>query len=409
MSSILDMVRDAVPAEATNRISSMIGESPAVTQKAFGAAVPAILAGAAERAATPGGAERLRTMITAGGYGGGMLDNLAGLAGGGGVSDIVQGGGRILSSLFGGRLDGMTEALAGFAGMRRGSASSLLAMAAPIVMSVLGKQVASRGLDASGLMNLLSGQRGAITNALPAGLAGALGGREAAAATVTPPPVESTSTLARDRFADEEIVEHGRRPGTRVWPYVLAGLAALALLFLFTRGRVPEVATTAPPAPTTQAPAASIREPASVSLPDGRQLSVNRGGFLDQVNTYLAGKSGGEPPKRFVFDDLNFEAASTTLTPQSNVTVDSLAAILKAYPSAEATLEGHTDATGDAGANKKLSLDRAEAVKSMLVQAGVPANRLSVSGHGQERPMAPNDTDEGRARNRRTELVVMKR
>jgi OOP family OmpA-OmpF porin len=60
-------------------------------------------------------------------------------------------------------------------------------------------------------------------------------------------------------------------------------------------------------------------------------------------------------------------------------------------------------------ANKKLSLDRAEAVKAMLAQAGVAADRISVAGYGQERPVASNDTDDGRAANRRTELVVMRR
>jgi OOP family OmpA-OmpF porin len=75
----------------------------------------------------------------------------------------------------------------------------------------------------------------------------------------------------------------------------------------------------------------------------------------------------------------------------------------------QVSLEGHTDSTGDAVANKKLSLDRAEAVKAMLAQAGVAADRISVAGYGQERPVASNDTDDGRAANRRTELVVMRR
>jgi outer membrane protein OmpA-like peptidoglycan-associated protein len=226
---------------------------------------------------------------------------------------------------------------------------------------------------------------------------------------VTTPTVErSTTALGRDRFADAEPVERERK-GLGAWPMVLAGLAALALIFLFTRGRAPEVAQAPVTPPVTQAPAASIREPASVALPDGRKLSINRGGFLDQLNTFLGDTGGTAPPKRFVFDDLNFETGTTTLTGQSRATVDSLAAIMKAYPAAQVALEGFTDATGDAGANRKLSLDRAQAIKGLLTQAGIGAERITVAGYGPERPVASNDTEDGRARNRRTELVVLKR
>jgi OmpA-OmpF porin, OOP family len=276
-------------------------------------------------------------------------------------------------------------------------------------MGVLGKQVASRGLDASGLAGLLGGQRSAFASAIPAGLTSLLGAGEAAVPSVTTPSVErSTTALGRDRFADAEPVERERK-GLGAWPLVLAGLAALALIFLFTRGRAPEVAQAPVTPPVTQAPAASIREPASVALPDGRKLNINRGGFLDQLNTFLGDTGGTAPPKRFVFDDLNFETGTTSLTGQSRATVDSLAAIMKAYPAAQVALEGFTDATGDAAANRKLSLDRAQTIKGLLTQAGIGAERITVAGYGPERPVASNDTDDGRARNRRTELVVLKR
>jgi OOP family OmpA-OmpF porin len=406
MSSILDMVRDAVTPELVSRMSGIVGESPAATQKAFGAAVPAILAGTAERAATPDGAEWLLGMITGGDYSGSTLDGPGSLLGGRGASDLMQGGSRILSGLFGGRADRLAGALASFAGLRRGSASSLLSLAAPVVMGVLGKQVASRGLDSTGLASLLGGQRSAFTSAIPSGLTSLLGAGEAADPTLMTPSAErSTTALGRDRFADAEPVERERR-GLGAWPLVLAGLAVLALVFLFTRGRAPEVAQAPTPPP---APAASIRESASVALPGGRTLSVNRGGFLDQLGTFLGDTGGTAPPKRFVFDDLNFEPGSTTLTTQSRATVDALGAILTSYPSAQVALEGHTDATGDPTSNRKLSADRAETIKRLLAQAGVAPDRVSVVGHGPERPVASNDTEDGRARNRRTELIVLKR
>jgi len=110
-----------------------------------------------------------------------------------------------------------------------------------------------------------------------------------------------------------------------------------------------------------------------------------------------------------VFDNLNFESGATTLTPESRPTVDSLTAILKAYPSVSVGLEGYTDSTGDAAANTKLSLDRAAAVKGLLVGGGVAESRIGTAGYGPDRPVASNDTEEGRAKNRRLELVVEKR
>jgi OmpA-OmpF porin, OOP family len=405
-SSILDLIRDTVTPDILQRVSGVIGETPAATAKVFGAAVPAILAGATERASTPAGAEGLASMITQGGYGGGWLDNLGSLLGGGSTSALMQGGTRILGNLFGNRQESVTDAVTSLAGMRRGSVTSLLSLAAPIVMSVLGKQIVSRGLDSTGLMNMLGGQREAITGALPSGLASLLSGADPRAAVV--PPAVPTTTLTRDRYTDDPVAVE-RPSGFRAWPLLAAVLVGVALLFLFTRGRTPEVATPNLPTPSTQAPAASIREPASVTLPDGRTLNVNRGGFLDQLNGFLSGTVSGDPPRRFVFDDLNFEPGTTTLTPQSQATVEGLGSILKSYPAAQVALEGHTDSTGDAADNKKLSLERAEAVKAMLGQAGIAVDRISVAGYGPERPVASNDTDGGRAANRRTELVVMKR
>ena len=70
-------------------------------------------------------------------------------------------------------------------------------------------------------------------------------------------------------------------------------------------------------------------------------------------------------------------------------------------------IQGHTDATGDKSFNERLGEQRAEAVRLFMNQQGVPLNRMATISYGQDAPVAPNNTREGRAQNRRVVLIVM--
>ena len=145
----------------------------------------------------------------------------------------------------------------------------------------------------------------------------------------------------------------------------------------------------------------------SLDLPGGARIQVQAGGFLDSLNGFLSGTGTGDP-RSFTIDNLQFETGSATLSRSSDTQLAQLAAVLKAYPKVTMSVRGHTDATGDPAANKKLSADRAAAVKQALVERGVPAAQIESEGHGSERPIASNDSEDGRAHNRRVELVVVK-
>jgi len=82
--------------------------------------------------------------------------------------------------------------------------------------------------------------------------------------------------------------------------------------------------------------------------------------------------------------------------------------MLSADPALKLSIEGHTDNAGNAGHNKTLSMDRAKSVMQAAVKQGIAAGRLSAQGMGQERPIADNRTEDGRAKNRRVELVKVK-
>jgi OmpA-OmpF porin, OOP family len=75
-------------------------------------------------------------------------------------------------------------------------------------------------------------------------------------------------------------------------------------------------------------------------------------------------------------------------------------------PNTNIEISGHTDTDGDEAANQGLSEKRAQAVADYLVKAGLPANRFSAVGYGSTQPTAGNDTDQGKAQNRRIDFVV---
>ena len=103
-----------------------------------------------------------------------------------------------------------------------------------------------------------------------------------------------------------------------------------------------------------------------------------------------------------------FATSSAAIEPGSYRDLDELAKVMQKYPNTRFVVEGHTDNTGNADANKRLSQERADAVKTYLTNKGIDGGRLTAMGYGQERPIGSNDTDEGRRLNRRVEIHLTK-
>ncbi len=101
-----------------------------------------------------------------------------------------------------------------------------------------------------------------------------------------------------------------------------------------------------------------------------------------------------------------FATAKATLSIEARESLARLSGVLSAYPGLKLKVEGHTDNTGSEATNLKLSNDRAISVRDYLIGQGVPATGIDVEGLGPADPVADNDTAEGRARNRRVEVIV---
>jgi len=103
---------------------------------------------------------------------------------------------------------------------------------------------------------------------------------------------------------------------------------------------------------------------------------------------------------------IRFESGRATIDPDSAGLLDRLIETALRCPSANIEIAGHTDADGEDGFNQALSEKRAQAVMDFLVKAGLPAERFTAMGYGSTQPVASNDTDEGKAQNRRIDFVV---
>jgi outer membrane protein OmpA-like peptidoglycan-associated protein len=102
---------------------------------------------------------------------------------------------------------------------------------------------------------------------------------------------------------------------------------------------------------------------------------------------------------------INFDTGKSNIKPESMAIIAQIAALLKAHPELKISIEGHTDNVGTPQNNKTLSTQRAKSVMNAVVQKGIAATRLTALGWGQEKPIADNRSEEGKAKNRRVEIV----
>lgn len=142
-----------------------------------------------------------------------------------------------------------------------------------------------------------------------------------------------------------------------------------------------------------------------VTQTNGRQSQITRIDYPDAARDTALKTTLASPACRAELHGIYFNTGSAFLLPQSDATVQQVAALLKANAGWKITVEGHTDNIGTAAANLDLSQRRAEAVRVALVGSGVAASQLSVKGFGLTKPIDSNTTLEGRARNRRVELA----
>jgi outer membrane protein OmpA-like peptidoglycan-associated protein len=403
--NLMEAVSGLVTPDLVQKAAGASGESPEGTRASLLGAVPTLFAGLAQGASTPTGAASVFGLVTRAA-----------------TKPKEVGGQGLLSSIFGNRSEAVTDALANSSGVRRSSAGGILALMGPLVLSVLGKEVMSRGLSAGGLTDLLFSHKKAILDNpnLPKGLGDALGVSKLSdlggpAASVAGPTVSTIETgkptVERDvRERVREPVGPVKRPSR--WPIMLLPALLLGVLALWGlsnmfkgRPQMPEVNTNSPTMrqPTgvqePQAPQAPQVKAPEVNAPQLNAPAINN----PEINKPEVGRTEAPLPET----NFHFNTGSATLAHGATQSVDTLVSYMKANPTAKIKVEGFADTTGNASANAALSASRAVSVKKVLVAHGIDPSRVETTGMGQDHPVAPNDNSADRAQNRRAEITLV--
>ncbi|HEV8082273.1 MAG TPA: OmpA family protein [Chitinophagaceae bacterium] len=398
--NILDSVMNLITPNHIDNASQHLGESNAGITKAIGVGLPTILAGLISRVEKGEGSSVLNEAVQADKNP--EYSNVSSLFGG-----TASGAGTSwLSSLFGSSHNTVTDSIGKYSGIKSSSATSVLGMLAPLVLSFLGRHASTNNLSSGSLSSLLTDHKDRVTSAMPSGFSvpGLLG-------------LGSTKG-AGDAYKTSKDLETVK-PKSRLIPILIGLAAVLLLLYFLSRGcknndatntaatstDTESVAKTTLPAPVTDPERVSMK----VKLTNGTELDAYKGGIEDQLVACLndaACKSGKD--KWFDFDNINFETGSANLTGDSKHQVSNIDMILKAYPKAKIKIGGYTDKTGDAAVNKKLSNDRAQTVAAALKADGsVAAQVKGAEGYGSEfAKQAATASDEERKSDRRISVQL---
>ncbi len=470
--NLLDMLKDTVTGSLAKQASGFLGESEDNVSSALGGIFPTILGSVIDKSSKPDEASGLMDMI--GVLDMDMLGDIGGLFGGGAssVNGLLNSGGGIIETLLGDKMGGIVSMISKLSGLKSGSSSSLMKMAAPFLMGIIGKQASGKGLGF--LTDMLMGQKEHVAAAMPSGmgdllgLGSLLGGAKEVLGSVTGAAtgaVSGAAGLAGDAASGVSNIAGNAASavtgaagnvagvagdaakaglGWIKWALPLLLIGALAWWLIFgqspkdamgdasnaienvasktgdmAKGAAGTVADAAGYATNAAGDVVTNAGRAVSGFAKGAFATVNEAGkaALDKI-TFTANSAGSQMMEfidggfigdgKVTFRTLTFASGSDKIDGTSGVEVDNLAAIFKAYPDVKINVAGYTDNTGNAEGNKTLSKNRAKSVKQRLMDAGIAPSRVATQGFGSANPVASNDTKEGQAENRRIEVTIAK-
>jgi outer membrane protein OmpA-like peptidoglycan-associated protein len=393
---ILGLVNREITPDVIHRAALQLGEDEEHMRAAMSTTVPSVLTALSDAASSETGATRLTGVIRGIDANRPGSDTVASMLGSTAGRDQ---GTTLFDGQTGARGSEIAEAVARASGIKAESAHKLLGGATGATLLTIARTIPGQRMDPEALRSFLGEHRSELVERLPAPVASLFDG-PAPRAVAGMHVVEDTAE--RSHALGTPAIRLLERPERRGWlaPLILFGVLVLVFIPLFRAFRRPAIHTVLLPT----APTATMPVTTPLALPNGQTLTVERGSPSVAMATFLAGNA--PVPARFTMAPLTFELASTQLTPESLPTLDDVAAVLRAYPTATIRIESYTDNVGTPASNLDLARDRSETVKGLLGSRGIDPSRVTTTGLGQENPIASNDTESGRAQNRRTDFVV---
>src|SRR5450631_2025881 len=317
--NLIEAVKEDLSGDMTNKIAGILGESSTNVQQALQGIIPAVLTGILLKIEAGESQETLNLATDAS-----RIDipyNLNSLSGGSGSYRGMD----FLQIIFREKTTGLATSVSTYAGISPQSASALMSITAPVVLSALGKHILGTNMNASGLRSFLSGQGKKILNAMPTSLflEVILG-------------IENLSGIA-EKFSGTEIpVVKIRSRKVWLWVLIICLIAAGTAWYFFDIQKnsvkpSPAVADTVQSVRDTVTTGAVAENPSSIKLPDGTVLNAKKGGVEDQLISFF-NDPGSKPSRRypFNFDQLTFNGNSAVITNESMTQVQNVAFILKA-------------------------------------------------------------------------------
>lgn len=425
---LIKIAKDYLTDELVTSLASRFGESSSATRSGFGAALPTIMAGLISKGSQPGGAKGLLDLVSQPELAGGLLNQLPGIFAGTHHDEKPDLGDNLLQSIFGSQSSGLTDVISRFGGLKSSSASGILKIAAPFLLSILGRKVREGNLNLGSFVDLLRGQWGSVKENAPSGLLDSLGG------------IVNMGAISNFASGASQAATDAGNGFRKFLPWLLLILGALALWY-FMKGCNGDKMKADADAMLKDAKTAIDTAAQSISntvsnvatdiyragddlvgktvtgfehlgsfirlkLASGKELIVPSNGTEARLVKFVESSDPISKDLWFEFDRILFETGSAALKPESKAQVDNISAVMMAYPKLKLKIGGYTDNTGASATNLKLSKDRADAVMNAIVANGIDKGRLEAEGYGDQHPVASNDTEEGRAKNRRIAVSV---
>lgn len=414
--SLISQIQKYITPELLAKLSAQTGESESAISKGFGISIPTILGG-------------LLGKSQQGGLGS-ILSSVTDLIGGT-TSDAVSHESSmvdVVKNLFGGNWSTIISAIASYAGLNSSSVNSLFGASA---FGIFDHFKQTSGLEERSINNLLQTNKNAISSALPSGLnwsalgLGSLGLGIGDTLDGISDNIKETFNDVKDNISEK--FDHAKETVTNTYDrstntthnnsnndgggwmkYLLIPLLlGIVLIFFLYRGcdkktETKETVTTTDTinTGTDTTVTTTTRVTREVVVNDNLKLNAYSDGIEEKLVTFLNKgeyKSMSEDQLKeiwFDFDNLNFEHGTANVLPESQIQLENIAQILTAYPNVKIKIGGYTDKTGNEDINKKISADRANAVKKFLTDKGLANQVVGAEGYGSEFAVQPADASE---------------